>query len=350
MLKLLLDTSPLHNANAIRGVGMYTRLLTAELKQRHNIQLIERHRNGTLDFVPDVVHYPFFDLFFDTMPLFRPAPTVVTIHDVIPLLFPEYYPVGMKGRLRLAKQQLALKGVAAVITDSEASKADIAQHLKIPQNKIHVVYLAAHPDLVKVPEVEVARIKRKLHLPAQYILYVGDINYNKNIPQLIKAVGLLPKNIHLVCVGKNFHPHPIPEWQWIETQIAASEVESRIHFLTDVASDDLLTMSGLYSGAVAYVQPSLYEGFGLPVLEAMQCRVPVVAGSNSSLIEVVSEYGTLVEPTAEMISEAVRSILDWSDTQRTQKTRAAYTWSQKFSWEKTATETIHIYNSVRKQA
>lgn len=348
MLKVLVDTAPLHNANAIRGIGMYTRLLTAELRERHDVELVKQSRDGKLSLSPDVIHYPFFDLFFDTLPLLKIAPTVVTIHDVIPLRFPDFYSVGLKGKLRFTKQKLALKNVTAIITDSEASKADIATYLGVSASKIHVVYLAAHPDLQHLPEVEVARVRRRYKIPVQYLLYVGDINYNKNIPQLVKAVGLLPKSVHLVCVGKNFRPHSIPEWQWIETQLAASEVERRVHFLTDIESSDLLTMSALYTGALAYVQPSLYEGFGLPVLEAMQCRTPVIAGSNSSLIEVVGEYGTLVEPTAEMLSQAVTTIMDWSVTERLHRTRAAYAWSQQFSWQKTAAETLAIYKQVVK--
>lgn len=346
MLKVLVDTAPLHNANAIRGVGMYTRLLTAELQERHDVELVKRARNGSLSSTPDVVHYPFFDLFFDTLPLLKQAPTVVTIHDVIPLLFPKYYPVGLKGNLRLAKQRIALKSIVKVITDSIASKADITKYLGVPAEKIEVVYLAAHPELQRVPENEITKVQRLHKVPAQYVLYVGDINYNKNIPQLIKMIGLLPKQLHLVCVGKNFHPQSIPEWQWIETQIAASEVESRVHFLTTIESADTLSMSALYSGAVAYIQPSLYEGFGLPVLEAMQCRTPVIAASNSSLIEVVGEYGQLVEPRAEEFSEAVKLVMEWSETQRVQRTRAAYAWSQRFSWSKTAAETLKIYQQV----
>lgn len=325
---------------------MYTRLLTAELQQRHDLQVLTKQRKAGSPDSPDVIHYPFFDLFFDTLPWRKSAPTVVTVHDVIPLHFPQYYPVGVKGKLRFLKQKASLKSVAAVITDSHASKADIVKYLQVPEHKIHVVYLAAHPELQKVPEAVFAKTKRRLRLPSTYILYVGDINYNKNLPQLIKAVGLLPNNVHLVCVGKNFTPQPIPEWQWIETQLAASRVEKRVHFLTKVASDDLITMSALYTGAACYVQPSLYEGFGLPVLEAMQCRTPVIAGSNSSLIEVVGEYGTLVEPTADPLAESIKTVLAWSMTERTQRTRSAYAWSQTFSWQKTAAQTLKVYQQV----
>ncbi|HYD35451.1 MAG TPA: glycosyltransferase family 1 protein [Vitreimonas sp.] len=341
-LLVKLDTTPLGNDNAIRGVGMYTRLLHQELSQLPDVQLISLGESQT----PDVIHYPFFDLFFATLPWRHSAPTVITIHDVIPLKFPEFYPVGKKGRVRYWRQRFLAQRADAIITDSEASKADIVKHLGIKSTKVHVVYLAANPELKKADKNEVSRVKKAYHLPAQYILYVGDINYNKNLPQLIKAVKYLPEDIHLVCVGKNFYPHEIPEWRWIEAQIAMSEVTDRVHLIPDIAGDATKDLAALYSGAVAYVQPSLYEGFGLPILEAMQCRVPVVSTHTSSLIEVGNEYVVFTTPTAESLAEGVEAVLNWSETKRQQVIRAAFEWSQSFTWQKTAQETLGIYRQV----
>lgn len=348
MLTVIIDTSPLSSGHAARGIGTYTRLLTAALDEIEDIKII---RSSTLEKgespKADITHYPFFDLFFDTLPINLIRPTLVTIHDVIPLKFPEYYPPGVKGGLRFKKQQLALKTVKAVITDSEASRRDIVDLLGVADEKIHVVPLAANPELLTQTESVVNKIRRKYEIPKKYVLYVGDINYNKNIPQLIKMLKYLDKNIHLVCVGKNFVQQEIPEWQWIETQIALSDVGSRVHFVTNVLTDSAEELSAIYSGALCYVQPSLYEGFGLPVLEAMQCRTPVVATEVASLPEVGGEYALYAKPAAEELAKQVNELLSWSKTRRADWTRAAYKWSQNFSWQKTAEMTAAVYKQIK---
>jgi glycosyltransferase involved in cell wall biosynthesis len=342
MLKVLMDTSPIYNSHSGRGIGMYTKLLVDELKQHSDVQLIEKNSLEK----PDVVHYPYFDLFFSSLPLFRSQKTVFTIHDVIPLKFPDHYKPGKKGQFFFYKQKFAAQSAQAIITDSEASKADIIEHLKIKPEKVHVVYLAANPDLQKASENEQKKVQHKYRLPAHYILYVGDINYNKNLPQLMKSLKFLPDEVELVCVGRNFRPQGIPEWQAIEEQIALSDVSSRVHLLNNLGSDAISELSAIYSSAEAYVQPSLYEGFGLPILEAMQCHAPVVCSRNSSLIEVGSDQVVYTEPTAESLAEGVKQVLSWSKKNRGEKIKSAYNWSQKFSWQQTATQTVQIYREV----
>jgi len=344
--KVLIDTRPLANANAIRGVGVYTRLLTQYLGKEEAIEVYRSGLKESENLKPDIIHYPFFDLFFDTLPLKKKAKTVVTVHDVIPLVFPEYYQPGIKGKLRFLKQKTALQKVDAIITDSLASKKDIIKYLQVKEDKVHVVYLAANPELQHVDDKAVEKIKRKYKLPKNYILYVGDINYNKNIPQLIKSLYYLPNNIKLVCVGKNFLPQDIPEWQWIESQIAAGQLEKRVKFLTEILGDANEDLSAIYSGALAYVHPSLYEGFGLPVLEAMQCKTLVVCSRNSSLIEVGDEYVKYAEPEARKIADGVNEILALSKEKKEEMIKAAYMWSQSFSWEKTVRETANVYQAI----
>jgi glycosyltransferase involved in cell wall biosynthesis len=341
-LNISVDTKPLTDGNAIRGVGMYTRLLKQYLAEISGVNLLDAKTNDK----PDLIHYPFFDLFFSTLPLNNPAPIVVTVHDVIPLKFPEFYPAGVKGKLRFLKQRAAVQKAAAVITDSHSSKADIEELLKVDPSKVHVVYLAGNPELSSQSQAIISQVKRKYRLPKNYILYVGDINYNKNIPQLIKSLKFLPEKIHLVCLGKNFSPQNIPEWQWIETQVAMSNVADRVTFVSDVNTTDAKDLAAIYSGATAYVQPSLYEGFGLPVLEAMQCRTPVVCSNTSSLPEIAGDQAVMVEPAAEDLAAGVSQILEWSDHKRQLTVRQAYAWSQKFSWQKTAKETYKIYQQV----
>lgn len=347
-IKVLFETSVLSGGHSARGIGAYARLLLEHLEEIPDIEIYKSSTITKTDKIkPDIIHYPFFDLFFDTLPVNPFKNKVVTIHDVIPLLFPEFYKPGVKGKLRLKKQKLALKGAAAVITDSEASKQDIIKYLKVPEKKVHVVYLAANPSLKAQNTSLIRQVKEKNGLPEKYILYVGDINYNKNIPQLIKMMKFIEdESIKLVCLGRNFTPQEIPEWKWIETQLALSDVADRVLFINDVLTESLDELAAIYSGAQLYIQPSLYEGFGLPVLEAMQCRTPVVCSNNSSLVEVGGTAVVFCEPTAEDFAQKVTELLQWTKTKRDTFIRDAYKWSQKFSWEKTAQETAEIYRKV----
>ena len=346
MIKVLLDTSPLENANSIRGVGSYTRHLAQSLKDNRKIDLKLSYELNATDFSPEIIHYPFFDLFFATLPIKRHVKTIVTVHDLIPLVFPDHYKPGKRGIIRYLRQKIALKKVDAIIADSESSKKDIVKFLGINEQKVHVVYLAANPGLKSADKSAQLRITRKLALPKNYIMYVGDINYNKNLPQLIKCLKFLPPTIKLVCVGSNFKPQKIDEWKAIETQIALSDVSSRVKFYTDIDKNDLESLSAIYSGAICYVQPSLYEGFGLPVLEAMQCKTPVVSTRNSSLIEVGGENVLFTDENAESIALAVEEVTSWSTQKRAKWLAKAYQWSQNFSWRKVARDTINVYEKV----
>lgn len=349
MIKVFLDTSPLKNANAHRGVGQYTKLLARELEELPDLTLLYPDKLTGTTVKPDVVHYPFFDLFFPTLPLWRSTKTVVTIHDAIPLLYPKYYQPGKRGTLALWRQKAALKTVSAVITDSQASAADITKYLKVPAQKITVIPLAANPELqpAKPKAQELAR--ERWHLPEQFVLYVGDINYNKNIPQLIKMVKFLPESIHLVCVGKNFYPHDVPEWRWIEAQLALSDVTERVQFITDLKPEETEQLAALYSACELYVQPSLAEGFGLPVLEALQCGALVVANKTPALEEIGGEVVQFAGDTGEALAATVTEVLEFSGVKKKSLTSAGKAWAAQFSWPKVAEATAKVYQKLRQQ-
>lgn len=342
MLAVYLDTSPLKSAHASRGVGTYTRELRKSLTEYRSVSLVDKISQA------QVVHYPHFDLFAKTLPKHK-QPTVVTIHDVIPLLFPEGYKVGVKGKLALRTQKKRLQSVAAVITDSSSSAADITTHLNVPAYKVFVVPLAASTQFTSASTTEQKRVRRKYSLPTQYCLYVGDINFNKNVPQVIKMLKYLPWNVKLVLLGKNFVPQEIPEWKAITTQLALSDVQKRVIFLPTVASEELSDLAAIYTGAVCYVQPSLYEGFGLPVLEAMQCGTPVVASRTSSLPEVVGEAGILVEPTAEELATGVKQILNLKQNERRAMISQGKARARRFNWHKVAEKTVAVYRHAAAQ-
>jgi len=342
MIKVKFATSPLSLQHATRGIGRYSQELQAALKNTKQLEILPISSKQAAN----IVHYPYFDFYFATLPIKLRGKNIVTIHDVIPLVFPEHYPAGKKGKLCFWRQKLALRSVDAIITDSLHSKNDIEIYLGVAKDKIFVVPLAASPQLKKPDQKTIGMIKRKWNLPTNYCLYVGDINYNKNLAQLIKALKYLPWNIKLICVGKNFFPQDIPEWHAIENQVALSDVARRVQFVTNVHVDDFQALSAIYAGAVCYVQPSLYEGFGLPVLEAMACQTPVVSTQISSLKEVTGKYAFLAESTAESLAQAIQKVLKLTKLERKSWVDQAYDWSQKFSWEKTAKKTLAVYRWV----
>jgi len=325
---------------AARGVGRAAAWLIAAQKKLELVHLSEHAKKA------QVIHYPFFDLYKKTLlPVGKEQKLVVTVHDIIPLLFPKDYPVGWRGRWTYWGQKKRLRRADMIVADSECTKKDVSEKLKISAEKIEVVYLAANPDLRPASEEQIRKVKLSYALPEKYCLYVGDINFNKNLAQLIKAVKFLPEEIELVLVGKNFVPAQIPEWITIQEQLDLSEVRSRVKFLTAISDDD--DLAAIYGGALAYVQPSYYEGFGLPVLEAMKCHAPVVCHANSSLTEVGGEYVFYSESLrGEDFAEAIKKVAALTPAKRAEWIKQAEQWQSQFSWEQTASKLVQVYEKV----
>lgn len=338
MIRVGIDLTPLNNQSKYRGIGKYTQRLIASLRGVKDIEL------ASLPSEADLVHYPFFDFFFLTLPLIKPKKTVVTIHDCIPLAFPDQYPPGVKGKAKFLIQKQSLKKVNAVITDSESSKKDIVKYLNFPAEKIHVVYLAADPSFGLVEDKkEKDKIKEKYKLPDKFVLYVGDVNYNKNLPSLIKAFSQVRDKADLVLVGKSFENKNLNEVKEILSLIKELGLEGKVHF-TGYATDADLKV--IYNLASVYCLVSLYEGFGLGVLEAMSCGVPVITSNISSLPEAAGEAALQVNPySINEITQALKKLLE------NEKTRKEYI--QKglkraglFSWDNTALETVKVYKRI----
>lgn len=337
-----LNTSPLRSGHVVRGIGFYTRHLEEALREEPSITLLQPGDTTK----PDLVHYPFFDLFVPSLPIRPWIKTVVTIHDVIPLIFPEQYKPGIKGKVALKKQKIALSRTSAVITDSETSKQDITRLLSVSEKKVSVVPLAGQPEIQTVSKQRIQLHLKRLGITKPYCLYVGDINYNKNVPALIKMLKFLPETVSVVCVGKAMQKNDIPEWRAIENQVALSNVADRVHFISNIATTDVEALSALYSGALCYVQPSLYEGFGLPVLEALACETLVVSSPRGSLPEVLKKSALFAEPIAEDLAQAVLSVMELSPAKRQQQISKGLTLAHSYTWKKTAEKTIAVYKQI----
>ena len=349
-MKVVLDISPLKTAHKARGIGVYTSQLSQALKkvdQTNHYILTSRPRDikGV-----DLVHYPYFDLFFRSLPLKKTTPIVVTIHDVIPLIFPHHFRPGLRGKISFYFQRLSLNQVEAIITDSNNSKTDIINYLNIPSAKIHVIPLAAASAFSRpLSSNQLQKIKSKYHLPDKYLLYVGDINYHKNLPRLIQAFKLTLANypqLTLVLVSRALS-QPIPEAKAIKTLIVELKLESQVKILTTVPLDPVNHLNGLYKLSHAYIHPSLYEGFGLPVLEAMTVGTSVVCSTSASLPEVYGSAAISVNPNrVDSISTGLKTVLELTEPERKNLIKKGKAQAAKFSWEQTARQTISVYEAI----
>ncbi|HUV46957.1 MAG TPA: glycosyltransferase, partial [Candidatus Bathyarchaeia archaeon] len=191
MKKIVIDISRLHPLALKRGVGIYAESLVLSLQRlKDGNKYFLRQYNKTLDLKKfDLVHYPHFDPFFLTLPWLRQKPIVVTIHDLIPLIFPNNYSAGFRGKIKWQMQKFLLKKAKAIITDSKNSKKDIVNIIGFPEQKIFPIQLAFNKNFRRLTGIkqQSVMIKNKYHLPENFLMYVGDINWNKNIKGLVKA-------------------------------------------------------------------------------------------------------------------------------------------------------------------
>ena len=347
-MNIAIDTTPLSSGHAMRGVGVYTKNLIDALQQyesKHSYSFFTRGEK-----IPDsaeIVHYPYFDPFFLTLPWDKTVPTVVTIHDLIPLVFPEQFPAGIRGRIKWNMQKIALKRAEGIITVSKCSKKDVERIVHIPESKIHVIYSAATMGYEGKPtKQEQDKIKEKYHLPDEYMLFVGDVNWNKNVLGLLFAFALVLQkkpNSHLVLVGGAFKNSELSETQQIEQCIHDLRIEDHVSMTGFVSQKDLVV---LYSVASCLIEPSFYEGFGLPVLEAMACGCPVVIADNSSLSEIAGPSLKMHADNAQNMADTILTMLSLSTTARKKMILDSIAWTKQFSWKKTAHETVAVYEKV----
>lgn len=353
-MKIAVDISPIKNpellAHRVRGTGFYIENLKRSL--------VEYDKSNTYVFfvrgdpIPedvDLVHYPYFEPFLLSLPPLRPHKTIITVHDLTPLVFPKYFPSGIRGKAKWLIQRKLLETVAGVITDSASSKKDILKFTNVPEEKVQVVYLAAAEYFKPLDEKEKKGVKKKLqakyNVPKDFVLYVGDVTWNKNLPRLIKAV--LQINLPLVLVGKAVAQKEFDRNNpWNRDLVLVRELiqaDSNILPLGFVPDEDLV---GLYNIASVFTMPSFYEGFGLPLLEAMACGCPAVTSKNGSLPEIAQGAALYVDSyDIDSIKNGIMEVISNKNLQNKLSTQGIRT-AQKFSWKKTAEMTASVYNSI----
>lgn len=289
------------------------------------------------------------DIFFtpcNIAPRFVGAPQVVTLFDLHWLIFPELF---SKIKLMYLERSIgwSVHNARRIITISENSKKDIIARFGIPEEKVRVTYLGLDPVFSdkRRDEPAIAGTIRKLGIDGKYILSVGQLHKRKNILALIKAFHdlksrkLLPDH-KLVIAGGRGDGH-----SEIVSYISSHDVKDVI-ITGCVTDEDILS---LYKGADLMVYPSLYEGFGLPVIEAMACGVPVVTSNVSSLPEVAGGAALLIDPySVAGIAEAMHRVLSNRDL-RDNLVQKGLRRAEEFSWEKAAQETLKVFEEVYKE-
>ncbi len=283
----------------------------------------------------DLIHVPYWG-----SPLRCDIPVVVTVHDLIPLLLPAYRG-SWQARLYTRLVSASARRAALVLTDSQASRRDIVQHLGIPAERIDAIWLAAAPDFHPIRDgATIQRVREKYALNGRYLLYLAGFDVRKNVPGLLDAFARLDAPLLQLVIGgklpqqdRPFSPDP----RRIARELGIAD---RVHFTGWVDQKDKPAM---YSDAIALVFPSLYEGFGLPPLEAMSCGTPVIVGARGSLPEIVGRGGLCVDPEdIDALAEAMRKLVV-DDALRTELSAGALAQAKQFSWRATARQTWAAY-------
>jgi glycosyltransferase involved in cell wall biosynthesis len=302
----------------------------------------------------DLFHIP-----LNAVPLLMPKPYLVTIHDMSTLLFASQ--LGYRNRLRHFYLRRGLIRADRVMAVSMATCRDVEAVLGIPASRMRVVYNAPDPTFHAprpmalrraqgeesgfTPEIQRVLDRYRIHYP--FLLYVGRTNPQKNIPRLVEAFAVLRgeiqddpvyRDLRLLIIGDEISRYPA-----LRHAVIQSRVEDTVRFLGFVPID---TLRSFYQAASAFVFPSLYEGFGLPPLEAMACGTPVVCSNVSSLPEVVGDAAEIVNPENVFdIARGMREVL-LNQPRRTLLVERGFEQARRFSWERTAQQVLDAYEEI----
>jgi len=303
---------------------------------------------------PDLYHIP-----LNAVPLWMPKPYVVTIHDMGSLLFE--VGGGFRNNMRLFQQRRGLLRADQVIAVSSATRRDVEAVLGIPSSRVRTVYNApdpifygpSSPPVVCVGDaelrypLEMGRVLERYQIHYPFLLYVGRTNPQKNIPRLVEAFAVLRgelsehplyKDLRLIIIGDSISGYPV-----LRHAVIQSRVENSVRFLGFVPIE---TLRSFYQAASAFVFPSLYEGFGLPPLEAMACGTPVVCSRVSSLPEVVGDAAAIVNPENVFdIARGIREVLLDHNLRRC-LIEKGFEQLKLFSWRRTAVQVLETYQDV----
>jgi glycosyltransferase involved in cell wall biosynthesis len=269
--------------------------------------------------------------------------SVVTIHDCHHLMFPRDLPHPLAHAYARTSMRLAARRASRILTVSESAKRDILRFVDVPEDKIAVIHNAYDERFAIEPcEADVVRVRDRYQLQDPFVLYAGNVKPHKNLERLIEAFHLLRKggltHLKLVLLGED-----ISKYTALRRAVHAHQLHSHVRFLGHQSEETLQVM---YRLASVFAFPSLYEGFGLPPLEAMASGTPVVASNASSLPEVVGDAAVLVEPRdPQAIADGIRRVLCDADLRQQLRARGLAR-ARQFSWETSVRRIREIYGAA----
>jgi glycosyltransferase involved in cell wall biosynthesis len=286
----------------------------------------------------DLFHAPHY-----VLPPLVPCRSVVTIHDCIHLMFPQYLPSRIALRYARASISTASRRATRVLTVSESSKRDILRFVDLPADKIDVIYNAYDERFTVEPrEEDVVRVRERYQLHDEFVLYAGNVKPHKNLERLIEAFHLVRSrgldHLKLVMIGDE-----ISKYAALRRAVHQHQLHKYVRFLGYLPEETLAVM---YRLAGVFVFPSLYEGFGLPPLEAMASGTPVVTSNVSSLPEVAGDAALLVDPyDPAAIADGIYRVITDAPLRRTLRQKGLARANQ-FSWEESVRRVRAIYGEV----
>lgn len=275
------------------------------------------------------------------VPLWNRCRTILTVHDLSLLLYPETHEEHLVRRARLRLPVMA-RTATAIITPSESVRREVCEHLGIKPERVVAIPEAARRTFRPLPLAETIAVRRRLKIEDEFILFVGTIEPRKNLLALARAFDEIHRTTRL-------HPQLVIAGKegWLTGELfsylKSAEIRERVRFTGYVSDDDL---RALYSSCRAFVYPSLYEGFGLPPLEAMACGAPVITSRIPSIIETVGDAARLVSPTdfRELTQGIIRVLEDSGE--REHLSLAGLQRAAGFSWERTAAASLDVYRQA----
>lgn len=314
---------------------------------RVSISSRKHHRFWEQYYIPDILKRQNVDIYHVPqngigLPEVKNSLYLVTVHDLIPYIMPETVGRGYLTKF-ISQMPQIISSVDGIITVSEWSKKDIMRIFDVPEDKITVTYLAAD-DMFKPVDRTIAAdfIREKYELGSDIILYLGGFSPRKNVKSILVAFSMIYKNLSkdykVVIIGSSRDDH-----QFLNKLAQSLGIGDKIIFTGFVPYDDLPCF---YNASDLFVYPSLYEGFGLPVLEAMCCGTPVITSNVSSIPEVAGDAALLINPfDTEELAKAMEKVLEDNNVKADLISRGFERISN-FNWKKTAFETLKFYENI----
>ncbi len=335
--------APTHHFTVLQSRKQPTPLTTAPNSKRHGVWTPAHHKAERIALAaevltqrPHILHSPDF-----IAPLALGWKRIITIHDLAFLRYPEFMTAESRAYYN-AQIQRSANEADAIIVNSQATKAETVSKLGVAPAKVTVTHLAPAKEFSPAPSDAIQTVLQRYDLPEGYLLYVGTFEPRKNVPGLLEAYAIARKTDAtlppLVLVGNT-------GWLFddVRTLISKLGLEPHLHFVQDIAGADL---PAIYSGATLFVLVSHYEGFGLPVLEAMACGTAVITSNVGALPEVAGQAAKLVDPLVpEQIADAIVTLYNDAEQRKTLET-AGFENINRFSWQQLAQKTLNIYNTV----